>query len=107
MRTNSFKNSFAKKLKELRKSRKLTQEQLAEIVGVDFRHISLIENAKSFPSCDLIEKLANAFNVSYSELFYFEENVTRDDIEFKLEKLVPLLDDKSLTTLYKIAKELV
>lgn len=47
-----FKQKFAKNLKVLRK---LTQEQLVEIVGVDFRYISLIENAKSFPSCELIK----------------------------------------------------
>ena len=55
-----FKQKFAENLKRIRKSRKLTQEQLAEIVGVDFRYISFIENARSFPSCELIEKLSEA-----------------------------------------------
>lgn len=50
-----FKQKFATNLKNIRKSRRLTQEQLAEAVGVDFRYISYIENAKSFPSCDLIQ----------------------------------------------------
>ena len=38
-----FKQKFAENLKKIRKSRKLTQEQLAEIVGVDFRYISDIK----------------------------------------------------------------
>lgn len=69
-----FKEKFAKNLRDIRKSRKLTQEQLAELVGVDFRYISLLENAKSFPSCDLIEKLVKALNINYSELFAFDED---------------------------------
>ena len=68
-----FKQKFAENLKKIRKSRKLTQEQLAEIVGVDFRYISFIENARSFPSCELIEKLSNALNVDYADLFSFDE----------------------------------
>ena len=67
-----FKQKFAENLKKIRKSRKLTQEQLAEIVGVDFRYISFIENARSFPSCELIEKLSNALNVDYADLFSYK-----------------------------------
>lgn len=64
-----LKQKFANNLKKIRKSRKFTQEQLAEMVGVDFRYISFIENAKNFPSSYLIEKLADALNVGCEEFF--------------------------------------
>jgi transcriptional regulator, XRE family len=102
-----FKQKFAENLKRIRKSRKLTQEQLAEIVGVDFRYISFIENARSFPSCELIEKLSEALNVDYSDLFSFDENLSRQQYEMQLLEIVKLLDDKNLKTLLKIAKDLV
>ena len=94
-------------LKQCRKEKNLTQEQLAEIVGVDFRYISFIENARSFPSCELIEKLSEALNVDYSDLFSFDENLSRQQYEMQLLEIVKLLDDKNLKTLLKIAKDLV
>ena len=101
-----FKQKFAKNLKLLRRSRKMTQEQLAELVNVDFRYISLIENAKSFPSCDLIEKLSSALNVSYKELFDFEEDVTRENLEKDLTKILRTLNSQNLKILYTVAKQM-
>ncbi len=102
-----FKEKFAGNLKYLRKSRKLTQEQLAELVGVDFRYISILETAKSFPSCDVIEKLASALNVGYSELFDFDYDMTREQQEERLITIIKLLDNKHLHMLYKVAKDLI
>lgn len=101
-----FKEKFAKNLRDIRKSRKLAQEQLAELVGVDFRYISLLENAKSFPSCDLIEKLVKALNINYSELFAFDEDLSREEIENRLGELIKFISDKNLKILYNIAKEI-
>lgn len=102
-----FKQKFAENLRKIRKSRKLTQEQLAEMVGVDFRYISFIENARSFPSCELIEKFSDVLKVDYVDLFSFDENLTRQHYEMQLFEIVKLLDDKNLKTLLKIAKDLI
>mgnify|MGYP000059487031 CR=1 FL=1 len=99
-----FKQKFATNLKNIRKSRRLTQEQLAEAVGVDFRYISYIENAKSFPSCDLIERLAGALNTDYSELFCFDNEVSREELENNVINIIRILEDKKLKILYKFAK---
>ena len=90
----------------MRKSRKLTQEKLAELVGVDFRYISFLENAKSFPSCDLIEKLAAALNIDSSEFFKFDDNFSRNELESKIIESIKLLDDKNLKLLYEITKSM-
>ena len=102
-----LKEQFAKNLKTIRKSRKLTQEQLAEIVNVDFRYISFLENAKSFPSCDLIEKLSRALNVNYTDLFMNEENMSREQIKKQLLETIELLDNKNLNILLNLAKDLI
>lgn len=102
-----LKEQFAKNLKTIRKSRKLTQEQLAEIVNVDFRYISFLENAKSFPSCDLIEKLSKALNVNYTDLFMNEENMSREQIKKQLLETIELLDNKNLNILLNLAKDLI
>ncbi len=101
-----LKQEFSKKLKELRKQRKLTQEQLAEIVHVDFRHISYLETARSFPSCDLLERLCKALNVSFCELFDFNKEISREELITNLTELMNRLDNKKLNSLYKIAQYL-
>lgn len=102
-----LKEKFANNLRNLRKSRGLTQEKLAELVEVDFRYISFIENARNFPSAELIEKLANALNVDYTTMFSFEEDFTRKDIETRLSKIIKYLDNKNLKILYKLAEDLI
>jgi transcriptional regulator with XRE-family HTH domain len=47
------------RIKELRKARGLSQEQLSEKINIDPKHLSrIIEVGKSYPSLDTAEKLA-------------------------------------------------
>ncbi len=55
-------------LKELRKEKGLTQEQLSEILGVTNRSISRWENGVNMPDFDLVIEIANYFDVSMEEL---------------------------------------
>lgn len=102
----SLKEEFASKLKEIRKQRGLTQEQLAELVDVAPRHISFIETARSFPSSDLIERICSALNVPYSALFDFREELTREELISNIYAIIDTLDSKKLNYLYKMASEL-
>lgn len=54
-------------LKELRKEKGLTQEQLSEILGVTNRSISRWENGVNMPDFDLVIEIANYFGVSIDE----------------------------------------
>lgn len=56
-----------------RRRRKLTQEQLAEKVGIDRTHMSNIELANSGASLDVIFRLADALEVPVSRLFEFRD----------------------------------
>ena len=82
---------FGRKLKEYRKSKKLTQIRLAELANVDDKHISCIENGKSFPSPNLISKLAEVLEVEPKDLFEFyylqEPDDLKADINFMLNNL--------------------
>lgn len=55
-------------LKKLRKEKELTQEQLAEIIGVSNRSISRWENGVNMPDFDLVIEMANFFDVGIEEL---------------------------------------
>lgn len=55
---------FAKRLKELRKEKGLSQAKLAEVLFVDKSSIAKYETGKSTPSVDMLIKLAEYFKVS-------------------------------------------
>lgn len=55
---------FGNRLKQLRKQKSLTQEQLAERLRVTKSIISAYESSSKFPSLDMLIKLAYTFSVS-------------------------------------------
>ena len=58
---------------DLRRARKLTQEQLAEAVGCYVEFISLVERGVNAPSVAGLEKFAKVLSIEVKELFTFEE----------------------------------
>ena len=56
-------------VRNLRSSRRLSQEQLALAAGVDRSYISEIELAKNSASIDVLELIADALEVDPKELF--------------------------------------
>jgi len=63
---------IANRMRELRKKYGYTQQYLAEISRVDYKHIQRLES-KNPPSVriDTLEKIAHAFNLPLSEFFKF------------------------------------
>ena len=66
--TGMKKGSFGKKVRELREAKNYSIKKLATALGVNYTYVSKIENNKSIPSSELIEKLAMVFNVDINEL---------------------------------------
>ena len=63
---------FGKRLRELRKKGKLTQEELAQASGLDYKYIQRLEGKKpSSPTLSSLEKLAKAFDISIANLIRF------------------------------------
>ncbi|REK59807.1 MAG: transcriptional regulator [Thermobacillus sp.] len=60
-------------LKIHRAKKNLTQEQLADLVGVTRKTINTIENGKFVPSTVLALKLAKALETTVEELFFLQE----------------------------------
>lgn len=60
--------NFSETLYTIRKQKKLSQKKLAEIANVSQASINYWEKGQRTPSIDAIEKLANALDVSTSQL---------------------------------------
>ena len=69
---SQLKKAFGYNLRLLRKSRNLTQEKLAELVDLNQRQLTRIENGISFVSSDVLEKLVIALDIDIKELFDFK-----------------------------------
>jgi transcriptional regulator with XRE-family HTH domain len=63
---------LGQRIADLRRSRELTQEQLAEALDCSVEFISLVERGVNAPSVAGLEKFAKALKVDVRELFTFE-----------------------------------
>jgi len=59
---------LAKTIKKYRKLADLTQQELADKVGVSQKYIQYLESAKRTPSLKTLNKLSKVFNINTSEL---------------------------------------
>ena len=74
MKKESILLQFGKNVQKIRKSRHLSQEQLAELAGVHRTYIGMIERAeKNITLCN-IEKIAKGLNVPIIELLSDNNN---------------------------------
>lgn len=67
---NNIKKRLGRRIQELRKSNKLTQEQLAEKIEIGTSNISYIETGKFYPTPETLGKIAKALNVEIYEALY-------------------------------------
>ncbi len=69
---------FAEKLKALRKSQKLTQQELANRLGVAKSVVSYYESGNRYPSYDVLIKIAHIFHVTTDYLLDIDKVKTLD-----------------------------
>ena len=69
------------RLRELRTRRGLSMRSLAEMSGLNFNTLSLIENGKSSPSVSTLQQLSQALQVPITA--FFESPVSQEEIVFQ------------------------
>lgn len=74
---SSLRIRFGKKLRQLRRQKDLTQEQLAERADISVEFLSLMERGINSPSFKSLEKLSDALGVPVKELFEFKPDSWR------------------------------
>lgn len=94
---------FGKRIKEIRKNKKMTQEKLAEIVDLDCQTISRIETGYYFTSYENLEKLATALEVEIKDFFDFQYLQEREKEKLKID-ILNKVNTFSVQDLRKVAK---
>ena len=97
----NLKQQLGKRIKELRLKNNLTQSALAEIVDIASKYQSCVETGNSYPSAELIEKYAKAFNLEPSEVLSINNSKIKTDLINKINKKIEAFSISKLEKLYK------
>lgn len=94
------------RIRELRKGKRLSQDELSEKIGIDAKHLSRIELGKSFPYMETLEGIARALDVEIKELFEFYHLEKSANLQ-RIEKLLMGVDEEKLRLVYKVIRAIV
>lgn len=72
---------LASNISELRHKRKITQDGLADFLGVTKASVSKWENGQSYPDIMLLPRLASYFDISIDQLIGYEAQMTKQEIK--------------------------
>lgn len=99
-----LKKLVGKKIQQIRKNKGITQEKLAEMIGIEVPSLSNIETGKYSPSTETLQKLSFVLDVKPWE-FYYVEDVTVDEMKNEIYKIINN-NPKLIKTLYYLLKTL-
>ena len=100
----SLKYQLGQKIQKKRKKRRLTQEKFAELIGIDPKNVSKIENGNNYPSSETLTSIAKALDVEIYELFVFKQELSYE--EMKAAILKALDNEKDVLYLYQMLKSM-
>ena len=64
----TLRRTLARNLKRLRRERGLTQEELADLAGLNRNYVGMIERQENAASVDTLEALADALQIKAAQL---------------------------------------
>jgi transcriptional regulator with XRE-family HTH domain len=93
---------FGDNVKKIRVEKSISQQELADIVGIHSTHVSRYERNMAQPSVEIAKKMAEALNVTVDTLIYGQQdekskNNLKDADLLNLFTKVRLLDKQDLT----------
>ncbi len=98
------KKLLGKRIKELRKTKGLTQEQLAEIINLETCSLSAIESGRHFPSLPTIEKIAITLNHDLKSLFDFQHLKSKQEKIEEIKNLIDIQNENVINIIYRLIK---
>lgn len=98
--------TLGQRIKELRKRKGISQEKLAELVGLEPPSICNIETGRNYPTFQNLEKIIDVLDVNFLDVFKFEQHQNPNDLIAEINFLLKNNPDK-IKDFYKILKALV
>lgn len=100
------KKKLGLKIKELRKRKGLTQEQLAELIDMEQNSISVIESGRNFPTLGTLEKIAQILEVNLSDFFNYDYIDDIETIKASTKDIIRKMDDNQIRQLFRYVKSI-
>ena len=97
---------IGRQIRELRKLKGLSQDQLAEAAEIDAKSLSRIERGVFLPALDTVQRLADALGLSIAELFAGEARNARALRHFLLDVALSTPDDELPRVVDAVSKAL-
>ena len=94
---------IGQRIRKYRKASQLSQEELAEKVGISIPHMSHIETGNTKLSLPVLVSLATALEVSADDLLFDNTATTRNSV---IDDLLSLLENCSISQI-KVLKDIV
>ena len=99
--------AFGSRIKELRKNKNITQEKLAEIIGVEPQQICRIEKGACFTTFETLEKLSNALNTPIQDFFNYSHIKTKEELLKDLTNSLEEIPEDKLRMVYKVIMTII
>lgn len=110
MNTTTFLKTIGSKIRAVRKSKKMSQEKLAELSGLHPTYISDIERGKVNASIYSFYMVTKALNIPFSDLVSISQEKTDKGIETELAEILSLfrsMDKKKQAIFLSASKGLI
>lgn len=102
----NIKKILGKRIQEIRKKKKLTQEKVAELIGIETTSLSNIENGKYYPTAENLDKIISVLEITPQKLFSFEHLQDNEEIKKEILNILETHPEK-LQIIYKIIRVLI
>ncbi len=89
-----------------RKNKRITQEELAEMLEVSPTHVKHIESGHRKPSIEILFGLTKILNISLDEVVFPKKNTPHDATRGQIERLLDISDEASLQFILSVLEAL-
>jgi transcriptional regulator with XRE-family HTH domain len=99
---SDLKKLLGKRIKEIRLSRQLTQEQLSDLTDIGASSISKIESGIYHPTDENLERIAKALNVKPYKLYMFNHQKDTQELLKDINKMLQNASAEEIKLAYKV-----
>ncbi len=103
------KKILGRNIQTYRKLRRITQEKLAETIGIDTISLSKIETGRNYPTAENLAKIADILAIELYELFIDDRAKSNEELLKEIYSSIDKIsqDNKKLHILYSNVKSLL
>lgn len=102
-----MKLTFSENLVKMRHEKKITQEQLADFLGVTKASVSKWETGNTLPDIQILPLLASYFDLTLDELLGYERNLSKEQIKCLYHRLADDFAERPFEEVMEETQELV